>query len=90
MFGWRMRASTAHLGGKAFEHDFVMVAWHLQHFDGDRAAHENVFAPIYDPHAADAEAVQDAIIAEYQPVHATGHDLGRLIIGDQPDFHQLG
>ena len=78
----------AHLDEKALEQGFIGVRGRLQHFDGDRTAHEHVLASIDDAHAANADTVQNPIIAEDQLLHAPGANARCLVVGDQPVFHE--
>src|SRR5205085_57409 len=48
---------------EAFEVARVGELFDWQHFDGDQTLHENMFAEVDGPHAADAEEFEEAILA---------------------------
>ena len=78
----------ADLGEEAAQDALVLVGTQRQHLDGHLAAHADVLGPEDDAHAAGAEPIQDAVIAEDQAEGRAGLDAGRLVFGQQVMVHQ--
>ena len=53
-----------HFDEKTLEQNFIVVCGCLQYLDGHRPAHQHVLAAIDDAHAADTDALKNAIIAD--------------------------
>jgi hypothetical protein len=73
----------ANLGHEPARQGRVVLAVERQHLDGHGVAHVDVLALEDDGHAPGADPLEDAVVAEHQPVDGAGADPGGLILGQE-------
>ncbi len=78
----------AHLGVKTLFHRGRTILIDRQHLDGDAAFHQTVFGEEHHAHAAAAQRIEDAIIAQHQAVRRTRQHTIQLISRQQTRLHQ--
>ncbi len=86
--GVAQRGQGLHLAGEALHEDGVAVALGGQHLEGHGPFHVDVFGLVDHAHAAAAEPVEDAVVAQHQAERFAGQQPLHLIVryqslGDQ-------
>ena len=74
---------SLHLARKRSRKTALASSSVTSHLDGDRPLHVDVFGLVDDAHAAGAEPVDDAVVAEYQAEGLTRRDAPDLVLVEQ-------
>lgn len=91
IFGWSRAATAQGFAVESFEVRRVAELLERQHLHGDDALHEDVFAEVDGPHAANADEFEEFVLAgDHEPLVASELELLGLEASDESGFDQAG